>query len=103
MEYICTNEFPWPEWYVMMDNVFPLAASAEIEDMLHSALCSFQYQHLCWASKQIHGQVVLFFSMPLWFVWSCSSICCLRLFGMTICLPLSIMPSITSSSSLYDQ
>ena len=41
--------------------------------------------------------------MPMWFVWSCSSICCLRLFGMTICLPFSIMPSITASSSLYDQ
>ena len=49
---------------MVMDDFFPLAVSAEIEDTSHSALCSFQCQHLCWASKQIHGQVVLFFLCP---------------------------------------
>ena len=43
------------------------------------------------------------FSMPMWFMWSCSKICCLRLVGMIICLPFSITPSFTASSSLYDQ
>ena len=39
----------------------------------------------------------------MWFVWSWSNTCCLRLFGMIIWLPFNTIPSITASSSLYDQ
>ena len=48
-------------------------------------------------------QVVLVFSVAMWFVQSWSNTCCLRIFGMTICLPFSTIPSITASSSLYYQ
>ena len=41
--------------------------------------------------------------MLMQLVCSCASTCWLRLYGMTICLPLSSMPSITTSSSLYGQ
>ena len=54
-----------------------------------------QYTH-SWASSFV-------FSMPMWFVCNWLSICSFKLLGIMIHLPLSIMPSFTASSSLYDQ
>ena len=54
--------------------------------------------------QYIHSQArSLVFSMPMWFLCSWLSTCSLKLFGMIMHLPLSIMPSITASLSLYDQ
>ena len=82
-------------------------------------ICSRAFGCICWNSRHVANGFMFLsisafmldqytdsqassfvFSMPMWFVWSWLSACCLRLFVMTICLPLSIIPSFTASSSL---
>ena len=82
----------------------------------------FSFGCVCWNSRHVAHCLMYFsmsafmlyqythprassfiFSMPIWFIWSWLSTCCLKLFGIIMHLPLSMMPSITASSSLYVQ
>ena len=84
---------PFKEHYQCIPPHFYNDVRAYIQEMLDiSAICK---SHSLWASA-----VVLVWK---WYVCSWLSTCSLKLLGMIMHLPFSIMPSITASSSLYDQ
>ena len=103
MEHVSPDHFPWLEEYIVMNDSFLGLPLLKLKACRTLFYVIFGYLHLWWASTHIPGPVALFFSMPMWFVCCWLSTCSFKLFGMMMYLPLSIMPSITASSSLYDQ
>ena len=88
----------------MMDDLFFWLHLLKLKR--HVAHCLMYFSMSAFMLYQYtHSQASSFiFSMPIWFVWSWLSTCCLKLFGIIMCLSLSMMmPSFTPSSSLYDQ
>ena len=83
---------------------------------------SFSLGYVCWNSRHVAHNFIyasisalilclnmdswvssFIFSIPMWFMCSCLSTCCFRLFGMIMHLPFSNTPSMTTRSSLYSR
>ena len=102
VNYICTNNFPWPAWYVMMSYLFFWLCLLEFKTSSTKFYIWFNISVYILPEHRFMGKQFVF-SMPMWFMCSCASTYCFRLSGMIMHLPLSITPSITTSLSLYGQ
>ena len=81
---------------------FPLAAFAEIQDMLNSSLFRIPNQHLCLSNIKI-CMLVISFLISIWVLCSWLSTYFCSSFSIIICLSYSFMPSKTPMSSLNVQ
>ena len=70
VKYICTNNIPWPEWYVMTSYLFFWLNLLEFKKVAQ-ILYMIPYWHLYYGRTQIHMQQFYFFYAHVVYVQLC--------------------------------